>query len=189
MRYIRFNIASLLVTILIIGFGFAALRESNDLWDSGIFSLTLGVLLTSILLAVHRKESRRAFWIGFAMFGWVYLGLSLVPSMESRLLTRKVLVYLGSKVPGRYLEVSILEVSTPGSGPPSKPAQNIAIITDGSQAVPSIPGQLKLSLGGWSGSTENFVRIGHSLLSLIVGLSGGHLSRQLSARTQKSATV
>ena len=189
MRYIRFNIASLLVTILIIGFGFAALRESNDLWDGRVMTLTLSVLLTSILFAVHRKESRRAFWLGFALFGWIYLGLALVPSMESRLLTRKVLVYLESKVPGRYLKLSILEVSTSGSGPPSSPAQNIAIITDGSQAGPSIPGQMKISLGGWSGSTENFVRIGHSLLSLIVGLSGGHLSRQLNVRTQESATV
>ena len=70
MRYIRFNIASLLVTILIIGFGFAALRESNDLWDSGVLTLTLGVLLISILLAIRRTAKQRAFWIGFALFGW-----------------------------------------------------------------------------------------------------------------------
>ena len=91
MRRIRFNIASLLVVVLLVAVGFAALRESNDLWDSGVFTLTLGVLLISILLAVHRTESRRAFWIGFALFGWIYLGLSLVPSIESRLMTTKAL--------------------------------------------------------------------------------------------------
>ena len=42
MRRFRFNIASLLVVVLVLGFGFAALRESNDLWDSGLFTLTLG---------------------------------------------------------------------------------------------------------------------------------------------------
>ena len=101
MRRIRFNIASLLVVVLFVAVGFAALRESNDLWDSGLFTLTLGVLLISILLAIHRTESRRAFWIGFALFGWIYLGLSLVPSIESRLMTTKALAYLDSKVPGR----------------------------------------------------------------------------------------
>jgi hypothetical protein len=83
MKRIRFHIASLLGVILIIGVGSAALRESSDLWDSGVFALTHGVLLISILLAVHRIETRRAFWIGFALFGWVYLGLSMVPSIES----------------------------------------------------------------------------------------------------------
>ncbi len=81
MRRIRFNIASLLVVVLILGIGFAALRESSDLWDGGIFSLTLGVLLVSILLAIHRGDARRAFWLGFALFGGGYLVLSLVPSI------------------------------------------------------------------------------------------------------------
>src|ERR1700722_4329767 len=98
MRKFRFNIANLLAVILVLGVGFAALRESSDLWESGIFTLTLGVLLISILLAVHRSEKRRAFWLGFALFGSAYLGMSLVPSIESRLITTKGLHYLDSKV-------------------------------------------------------------------------------------------
>lgn len=73
MRRIRFTIANLLVVVLFVAVGFAALRESSDLCDIGLFSLTLGVLLISILLAVHRTESRRAFWLGFAIFGSAYL--------------------------------------------------------------------------------------------------------------------
>ena len=75
MRRIRFNIASLLGVILVLGVGFAALRESSELWESGVFTLTLGVLLISIFLAIHGIEKRRAFWLGFAFFGWVYLAL------------------------------------------------------------------------------------------------------------------
>lgn len=73
MRLIRFNIASLLLVIVFVAVGFAALKESSDLWESWVFSLTLGCLLISILLAVHHSESRRAFWIGFALFAWSYL--------------------------------------------------------------------------------------------------------------------
>jgi uncharacterized membrane protein len=69
MRRIRFNIASLLGVISVIGVGFAALRESSDLWVSSLFTLTLAALLISILLAIHRTEKRRAFWLGFALFG------------------------------------------------------------------------------------------------------------------------
>jgi len=92
MRRFRFHLG----TLVILGVGFAALRESDETWDSSIFSLTLGMLSVSILLAIHRTEQRRALWLGFALFGWTYLGLSLVPSIESRLLTTKALAYLDS---------------------------------------------------------------------------------------------
>ncbi len=39
------------------------------------------VLLISILLAVHRTDAKRTFWLGIALFGSAYLGLSLVPSI------------------------------------------------------------------------------------------------------------
>jgi hypothetical protein len=100
MRF-RFHIGTLVILVLVLGVGFAALRESNDFWDSGLFTLTLGVVLVSILLAIHRTGSRQAFWIGFTLFGWGYLSLSLVPLIEPRLVTTKALAYLDSKVPGR----------------------------------------------------------------------------------------
>ncbi len=118
MPKLRFNIGNLLVIILVLGIGFAALRESSDLWECGTFSVTVGVLFISILLAVHRTESRRAFWIGFAVFGWIYSGLALVPSIESRLMTTKVLAYLDSKIPGRSPKVFTFQITDTGSGSP-----------------------------------------------------------------------
>jgi hypothetical protein len=47
MPRLRFNIASLLVVVLFLALDFVAQRESNDLWDSGLFTSTLGVLLIS----------------------------------------------------------------------------------------------------------------------------------------------
>jgi hypothetical protein len=99
MRRFRFRIGTLLVLIIVLGVGFAALRESNDIWDSGGFTLALAALLVSILLAIHRTGKRRAFWVGFALFGCGYLALSLVPPIGSRLITTKLLAYIDSKVP------------------------------------------------------------------------------------------
>ena len=99
MRRFRFHIGTLIILVLVLGVSFAALRESNETWDSGVLTLTLVICLTSILLAIHRTESRQAFWMGFALFGWTYLGLSLVPSIESRLATTMALTYIDSKVP------------------------------------------------------------------------------------------
>jgi hypothetical protein len=193
MSRIRFNIASLLVVVLVLGVGFAALRESNDLWDSGLFTLTLGMLLVSILLAIHRAESRRAFWLGFALFGSGYLALSLVQSIESRLMTTNGLAYLDSKVPGRPL--NILTSHVPANG-----FRAIRFSPDGREFGPSTLGSTVriwdittgTPLGGWAGTTENFVRIGHSLLTLLFGWLGGLLSRRLwrgSQRTDASTPV
>ncbi len=179
MRRIRFTIASLLVVVLIAAVGFAALRESSDLWESGVFTLALAALLILILLAVHRTESRQAFWIGFAVFGWIYLGLSLVPSIESRLITSKALTYLDSTVPDRPLVIT---------GTLSFQRTNVPMGNQGGVPVTYV----KRVLGGSNSTTENFIRIGHSLFALLAGWIGGLLSRRLwqaSRRPQESTAV
>ena len=144
MRRFRFNIASLLVIVFILGVGFAALREASALWESGLFTLTLGVLLTSILLAIHRTEKRRAFWMGFAIFGWIYLGLTLVPSIEFRLTTTKALGFLDSKVPRRSPKVFTYLLSGIGSRSASKPVKSVVFTPDGNQIATTSQGQVRL---------------------------------------------
>ena len=141
------------------------MRESSDLWER-VFTLTLAALLISILLAIHRTEKRRAFWLGFALFGSIYLGLSLVPSIESRLITTKTLAYLDSKVPGRSFQV-----------------KSIAFSPQGNRIATAGQGQVRL----WD-SIENFVRIGHSLFALLAGWLGGQLSRRLCHAARRAGT-
>jgi hypothetical protein len=177
MKRIRFNIASLLGVIWVLGVGFAALRESSDLWESGIFSVTLGMLSISILLAVYRTEQTRAFWIGFAVFGWIYLALALMPSTESGLITTRALTYVDSKVPGRPLDILLTLPEL----------IRFANVNRLDINTPDIVTLAKVELlVGWSGTTENFVRIGHSLLALLASWVGGQLSRRL-CRTSRPA--
>ena len=183
MKRFRFHLGSLVKLVLLLGVGLAALRESNEIWDSSIFTLTLGVLLTSILLAIHRAEKQRAFWLGFALFGSAYLGLSLFSSIESRLITTKALAYLDSKVPGRSMVLfHVLNMgSSPGTG-----NDQVTWAVGGIRTATAGQGQAMFwdaatgkLLNRWSGTTENFVRIGHSLCALLVGWLGGQLSRRL----------
>jgi len=203
MRRFRFHIGTLLILVLILGVGFAALRESDETWDSSIFSLTLGMLSVSILLAIHRTEQRRALWLGFALFGWTYLGLSLVPSIESRLLTTKVLGFFDSKVP-RSIPAGLAYFDYDNDGSMdlyvvNKPQPNTLYLNKGTGTFEDVTAVAGLnpagkqvmgkgwvsnilvgpSLAGSSGTTENFVRIGHSLLALIAAFVGGHLSQRL----------
>jgi FG-GAP-like repeat len=196
MRRFRFHLGTLVILVLLVGVGFAALRESNATWDSSVFSITLGVLLISILLAVHRLASRRAFWIGFALFGWIYLALTLMPSIESRLITTRGLAYLDSKMPRSirtglgYFEndsdgdMDLFVATNPQTIPPYINKGN-GTFEDVTSAAGSNTAWFVKSLVGSSGTTEHFVRIGHSLLALIAAFLGGLLSRYFFAKNRE----
>ena len=203
MRRFRFHLSTMLLIVLLTGVGFAALRESDEIWDSEVFTLVLAVLLVSILLAVHRTEKSRAFWLGFAFFGAAYLGLSLVPPIESRLSTTEALAFIDSNLPRSMTRADALYDLLVGNN--SQPDvfyvnkgngtfQDVTATVgsnSGNQATGS--GTFYLSTGrllvrGSVGTTENFMRIGHSLLSLTVALAGGQLSRRLHSRSLGSTS-
>jgi hypothetical protein len=195
MKRIRFSIAGLLVVILVLGVGFAALKESTDLWHSGLFTLTVGVLLISVLLAMHRSTAKRAYWIGFALFGWSYLALSLMPSIESRLLTTKGLAYLHSKIPRSIANgMGLVSADFDNDGTvdlfvANNSNPNVLYLNKGNGTFQDVTATVGLDYGSdtllfnkpsglWLGSAENFMRIGHSLIALIVAVLGGKLSRR-----------
>jgi hypothetical protein len=190
MRRFRFQLGTLVILVLLIGVGFAALRESNEMWDSSIFSITLGLLLISILLAVHRTEKQRAFWLGFALSGSAYLGFSLVPSIESRLITTKALAYLDSKMPRSVPSSDPFEAIEMAENSFTFPVKNANGGWEDRVVTGSTPSFLNIvavtSLMRSSGTTENFVRIGHSLLALIVASLGGYISRYLYTKNREA---
>jgi hypothetical protein len=60
-----------------------------------MFSMTLFFLMTALLGVVYRHGSRRAFWLGSTLFGWIYWVLSIGPWFDTfhapdLLLTRSV---------------------------------------------------------------------------------------------------
>jgi hypothetical protein len=63
MRRIRFSIASLLGAVLSVAMALAALREADDLWDSSVFCLTLGLLLLCVSHRIHHDTRVSSSWI------------------------------------------------------------------------------------------------------------------------------
>ena len=188
MQRFRFTIGSLIGFIVICAVAFAALKESSDLWERGTFSLTVATLVVSVLLAVHRTGERRAFWLGFALFGGCYLGLSLIPPVESRLISSQALADLHARLPGQpTANVAFIVSSAPG--PPGQPNGSISVTTtssNSSQIIVNGPGTRRfwstsspMLVRNWGRSPENFVRIGHSAIALVLAWTGGMLSRRL----------
>jgi hypothetical protein len=204
MARIRFSISSLLGLVLFVAIAAAALRAASDLWDSGLLSATVALLVAAVLFALHRTGKRRAFWIGLCVFGWAYIGASLIPPVEARLATTKLLAYLESKRPAPAENATVLHLTldsfaivattTPTSVEDANNGKGIIRDTD-SSTVAATGGRWfgypymrnYLAWNTWSalsasGTSENFVRIGHSLICLILAFAGGHVSRFLYGR-------
>ena len=71
----------LMVVIVSIALLLAILRHGIQHWGRGeLLTLNIGMLvLASIPMAISGPSLRRAFWDGFACFGWVYLVVTLGP--------------------------------------------------------------------------------------------------------------
>lgn len=78
----RFSLKTLLASLTICAVGAMALRTGDWFWARIWFSLFLAILLGSILGAIYRTGSRRAFWIGFALFGWTYILIVTFPAFS-----------------------------------------------------------------------------------------------------------
>ena len=83
MTRFRLSIAQLMAIVLLVGLGFAALRNANDFWAIAIFNLAIFLNATALVAAILRRGRARAAWVGFAVFGWAYLLIDLLPDRSS----------------------------------------------------------------------------------------------------------
>ncbi len=81
----RFRLGAMMMVVLVLGVGFAAIRAGTPLWAAVFVTLALLVLSAATVGAALRRGRPRAAWGGFAFFGWVYLLLSLGPGASEAL--------------------------------------------------------------------------------------------------------
>jgi hypothetical protein len=75
----RFSIAAMMMVVLVCVVAVAALRNASDTWAGVMLLLTLVLLGISVLGVLQRRGAKRAFWQGFALFGWGYFTLTMGP--------------------------------------------------------------------------------------------------------------
>ncbi len=170
-RSIRFSIAGLMGVVLLAAVGLAALRNSSETWAGVMLLLTCGVLALAIVGVICRAESERAWWLGFALFGWGYLALvfwSWNNDGSPRLPTTVWLDMLAAK----------LHLPTDGMGG----------MGGGMRSTGIVPlGVIWGTFGGFGGNATGtgtygaYAQVGHCLWALLFAVLGGSLARFLFA--------
>jgi hypothetical protein len=81
MSRLRFSVAELMALVLWIGYGFAALRNANDVRAGATFGLAIVAASVGLAGACFRKEGARMPWAGFGIAGGLRLVVwSLAPT-------------------------------------------------------------------------------------------------------------
>ena len=71
----RISLAALLTIIAVVAIGLAGMTSASRFWTAAAATVTLALLLAALLAACLLAGRDRAFWMGFALFGWAYLAL------------------------------------------------------------------------------------------------------------------
>lgn len=78
----NFSLATLLMVTTCAAIGFLALIQAGWLWTRCVFFVALIILLSSLICVCFFRGSRRAFWIGFAIFGWAHFLIFNLPMLQ-----------------------------------------------------------------------------------------------------------
>src|SRR5687768_17550696 len=71
----RFTLRQLFLWTAFVAVACVALRNATPTWASSLLGAALVLLAASLLLATFREGRSRAYWIGFATVGWLYVTL------------------------------------------------------------------------------------------------------------------
>jgi hypothetical protein len=74
--HLRITVAGMMILLLGLGLVLASLRFPSDAAAAAVLLVTQATLAFAILAVVYRAGEGRAFWLGFALFGWGYMALT-----------------------------------------------------------------------------------------------------------------
>jgi hypothetical protein len=203
MPNLRISLAGSLGIVAVIAMGLAGMVSASSLWTTAAATVTLALLLTAVLAARVLDGVDRAFWVGFAFFGWSYLILvnwDWVGGQFGHDLTAG----LSKVAEAVFPDVPYTAVPPTPAIPPPVPSASL-VPGQGSRtgtATPAAPAVLPRPGSAVSAVIDvvqerqnrqiklgNFVQIGRMFLSLAFGLLGGWIGQALAGRREAAVNA
>jgi hypothetical protein len=70
---IRFSLRFLFIATAYIALGCAVALRRSDYWFLLLWPVSFGSIATAVLGVIYRRDKRRAFWVGFLVFGSMFI--------------------------------------------------------------------------------------------------------------------
>jgi hypothetical protein len=214
-RVFQFSVRGLLAAVTLAGVGIAALVNASGWLEALAWGVVLLALSCAVLLVVYRRDEQRAFWLGFLVFGGIYLLLLLYsftadwknnpltanPLHYNSLATTKVMALLyESAVPvsRRQEHVAVADtgdytgIARDSQGQPieagfSDEVYSLVFTSDGG-TVALAAGNKTVPNSGYI-PLGKFISIGHTLWLILIAAVGGKVCRVIyRTRPKETAT-
>jgi hypothetical protein len=115
MKPFQFSVLGINVIVAVTAIGLAALASPTVESANGLFTFVGGSLLFALLAIKYREGDRRAFWVGFSVFGWGYLLACYGPFVGSTFRARLLSTTLIDRIYARMnpaLEGTLQEIAS-----------------------------------------------------------------------------
>lgn len=179
MGRLRVTVAGLMGLVVVLGAGLAALKNASELWALAVRLFVLGLLATAILGALYRRGARRAWWVGFALFGWGYEAMECAPWSPPETPSSRALLE------GLYARLSPRRVLAVDSFTAAALAQNGQILDprpNETQGVTPDAAEQVVVVGTLDATA--FRAIGRHLLALAAAVVGGLIAVRFHATSE-----
>jgi hypothetical protein len=187
MGRVRVSIAGLMGWIIVFSMAWASIRYASGDVANLTFTATIGVVGVAILGGLFRRGESRAWWAGFALIGGGYLALCYGPGFASEVRPHLSTSALLDRVGPLVVHPRVVTDRRAGPGPSVVVSSVLATPEDILTASPGGAAVLTQINSAWPahlfyrsvgiGDPEDFQRVGHCWLALLLGLAGGRLAR------------
>jgi hypothetical protein len=168
----RVTILGMMILVALVATALVALRGTLEIWASAYFSLTLILLCTAIPGIAYRQGLHRAYWVGFAAFGWPYLILCFGPVPGT------------SIKPPPLLTTKVLELAYPylSTVPPSEVMIHGEGVWDDSRNIKVTMAAKGGGITFFRNDSEDFQRSGQAITNLVFACVGGFVAQSFASR-------
>jgi hypothetical protein len=215
-KWSQFSLRQLGIAAALIGMGSYSLANASELWLRFWLTVFAVTVTTSCLLLIYRAGEQRAFWVGYAVFGGLYLSLiasalgfrdvNSMPTMSGSLVTR---MYPQTALGYVYFHVLPLIKDPPAPGglgggfggmggggmggggffavPDLLGQFGGAGMTPGASNPPAVPAP-PTSGAAYYPDLDTFLAVGHCLFGLAIAYAGG-LAAQVICLTRPKVEI
>ena len=158
----RFSVRELLGFVAFLAVGTTALLYASPGWAIALSFSSFGLLVVSACAIVLKRGQSQAFWIGFAVLGWLYYFAHHPIEISS------ARSFLTTKLLRRAYEDVLPELRSP-----PRFRRGVTVLWD-----PDFDLIAQFPPGTWEWPhPRDFLRVGHSLFAFAIAYLGGRLGR------------
>lgn len=164
MTRFRISIAGTMVAVAVAALGLVGMVRGTYAWAAATYWAAVFLLLAACLKAGWARGYRRAFWMGFAVYGGVSFAAAFhLPGHEAEPPASPVTKALQWLDPRIHPQTEFIQN-------PNVPAASSVLSLTYTAEPPMIP---KPGSPVWQGNSADYQRVGHALAALAIGLLGG----------------